>query len=211
MCRESHMKLQDKQSKHGLWEMKWERQPHDILVSDLFMSHWKMLRDHDQGCGIMNQSGVEVVPPKWSHENKSLWCCPAPCVNVAGCAGESIPRMCRVTQALVSVLGPQEVQRLLDKCRWPVWTLHFLRKSFLAFAWSALTHLHLTHCCQTRAVSSYLHCLPYGRRTIQWNLYSIFVDSNCAILAQKALCAEGNCCCLCRSLTVESIPFPASI
>lgn len=59
MCRESHTELQDKQSKHGLWEMKWERQPHDILVSDLFMSPRKRLRGCDQGCGIMNRSGIE--------------------------------------------------------------------------------------------------------------------------------------------------------
>lgn len=59
MCVVSHTELQDKQRKHYLWEMKEERQPHDILVSDLFMSHWKMLRDHDEGCGIMNQNGIE--------------------------------------------------------------------------------------------------------------------------------------------------------
>lgn len=54
MCIVSHTDLQDKQRKHGLWEMKGERQPHDILVSDLFMSHWKVLRDRDERCGIMN-------------------------------------------------------------------------------------------------------------------------------------------------------------
>ena len=51
--------LQNKQRKHNLWEMKGERQPYDILVSDLFMSHWKMLRDHDEGYSIMSLSGIE--------------------------------------------------------------------------------------------------------------------------------------------------------
>lgn len=59
MCIVSHSELQDEERKHGLWEMKWERQPHDIFVSDLFMSLWKMLRDHNEGCGTMNQSAIE--------------------------------------------------------------------------------------------------------------------------------------------------------
>lgn len=41
------------------------------------------------------------------------------CVNVAGCVGDSIPRKCMVTQALLSVLGPLETHWELDKCRWP--------------------------------------------------------------------------------------------
>lgn len=41
------------------------------------------------------------------------------CMNVAGCAGDSIPGKCMVTQALLSVLGPLGTLRLLGQCRWP--------------------------------------------------------------------------------------------
>lgn len=124
MCIVSHTELQDKHRKHGLWEMKWERQPHDILVSDLFMSHWKMLRDHDEGCGIMNQNGIGQKQFLPNEVMKISHCGPVlhlvMCVNSADseCRRLGIHGKRMVIHVILSVLGPLETQRLLKKSRW---------------------------------------------------------------------------------------------
>lgn len=116
MCIVSYTELQDKQRKHDLWEMKWERQPHDILVSDLFMSHWKMLRDHNEGCNIMNQNGIEQKQFLPNEVMKISHC--GPVLYLAMCRRLSIHGKHMVIHVFLSVLWLLEMKRLLKKCRW---------------------------------------------------------------------------------------------
>lgn len=140
MCIVSYTELQDKQRKHGLWEMKWERQPHDILVSDLFMSHWKMLRDHDEGCGIMNQNGIEQKQFLPNEVMKISHCGPVlhlvMCVNSADCVGDSASMGNAWSfMSFCLCLGLWKCRGCLKSVDGSIWMLQFPRqlwKSFLA-------------------------------------------------------------------------------
>lgn len=158
---------------------------------------------------------VEAVPPKWSHEKKALWCCvsctlwrvwmwlPGQETAFPGSA-QSLRPFC-----LCSGLGKH--RRLLEKCRWLSLDAAVAWEIFSSLCLIWIDPLKIPLLSDQSCFFLFALAVLLCRGTFQWNLYSIFVDPNHVTLVQKAPCAEGNCCCHCQNLTVESFPFSCII